>query len=517
MSDQWTDRLSEYLDGDLAEPEQAALEAHLATCAACGDALAGLRRIVVRARALEDRPPSRDLWPGVATRIGAGPVRRRLSFSVPQLLAAGIALAVLSGGGAWLLHPDPARRRRTGRSRRRRARFPVATVGLDPSPAPQLRLRGRRPRAHSGGRPRPARLHDGAGAGAEPRPHRPGDRPGPARRGGGLRQRLSQFPPGRDDAAQDRPASAGRGAGLGRELKGPRRASATRPAPADRLDRSGGTGTAARGQRLRRRDRREDLGPERRAGGGGSRRPDDRSRSTARRARSRCGPRAGAGRRPWWTSRSPCRPGWRWTSRGCTPTSAWSGRAARSRWRRCRARWTSRAARGWSRSSRFRGASASPGAKGRLEVHSVNEDVLVKRQLGRGDRGDGERRHHLEPGGRDQLMAELGQRRAGVRRHASETAGATRSPPTTATSPSPSPEGSNAAVSVATFNGEFASEFPVTLTETRKGKRFSFTIGTGSAQMTLESFQGSIELVRPGSSRGARGREHDRDHDHDEE
>jgi len=111
MSDQWTERLSEYLDGDLAEAETAALEAHLVTCAACRETLAGLRRIVVRARSLEDRPPSRDLWSGVAARIGAGtgPGRRRLSFSVPQLLAAGIALAVLSGGGAWLLHPDPAR------------------------------------------------------------------------------------------------------------------------------------------------------------------------------------------------------------------------------------------------------------------------------------------------------------------------------------------------------------------------------------------------------------------------
>jgi anti-sigma factor RsiW len=111
MSDQWTDRLSEYLDGDLAEAETAALEAHLVTCAACRETLAGLRRIVVRARSLKDRPPSRDLWSGVAARIGAGagPGRRRLTFSVPQLLAAGIALAVLSGGGAWLLHPDPAR------------------------------------------------------------------------------------------------------------------------------------------------------------------------------------------------------------------------------------------------------------------------------------------------------------------------------------------------------------------------------------------------------------------------
>ena len=79
------------------------------------------------------------------------------------------------------------------------------------------------------------------------------------------------------------------------------------------------------------------------------------------------------------------------------------------------------------------------------------------------------------------------------------------------------PQASNAAVAVSTFNGEFSSEFPVTLTETRKGRRFNFTIGTGSAQVTLESFQGTIELVRPGRSRGARDRDHDRDHDHDEQ
>lgn len=61
-------------------------------------------------------------------------------------------------------------------------------------------------------------------------------------------------------------------------------------------------------------------------------------------------------------------------------------------------------------------------------------------------------------------------------------------------------EGTNATVSVSTFNGEFESEFPVTLTDTRKGRRFSFTLGSGSAQVTLESFQGSIRLVRPGAA-----------------
>lgn len=60
------------------------------------------------------------------------------------------------------------------------------------------------------------------------------------------------------------------------------------------------------------------------------------------------------------------------------------------------------------------------------------------------------------------------------------------------------PEGTSANVSVSTFNGDFESEFPVPLSGTRKGKGFSFTLGSGSAQVTLESFQGTIRLVRPG-------------------
>jgi anti-sigma factor RsiW len=111
MNDQWTDRLSEYVDGELATGERAALEAHLATCADCQATLEELRRVVARARSLDDRPPHVDLWPGVAQRIGAGKVvdirSRRLSFSVPQLAAASIALVLLSGGGVWLALHGP--------------------------------------------------------------------------------------------------------------------------------------------------------------------------------------------------------------------------------------------------------------------------------------------------------------------------------------------------------------------------------------------------------------------------
>jgi DUF4097 and DUF4098 domain-containing protein YvlB len=156
------------------------------------------------------------------------------------------------------------------------------------------------------------------------------------------------------------------------------------------------------------------------------------------------------------------------------------------------------------------------GAKGRIEVHSVNESVGISNSSGEltaetvnGDitlsRVDATSVMASSVNG--ELLYE------GTIRDGGRYAFSTHNGDITVTVA----EGANAAVSVSTFNGEFASEFPVTLTETRKGKRFSFTIGSGSAQITLESFQGSIELVRPGSSRGVRDRDHDRDHDHDDE
>ncbi len=115
MSDQWTDRLSEYLDGELDDVERVALEAHLATCAECTSVLADLRRVVGRAQALDDRPPAHDLWPGIAERIGiptddlaARRARRRVSFTIPQLIAASVTLVALSAGAARLvLRPTP--------------------------------------------------------------------------------------------------------------------------------------------------------------------------------------------------------------------------------------------------------------------------------------------------------------------------------------------------------------------------------------------------------------------------
>jgi len=134
MNDQWTTRLSEYIDGELDSTERAALEAHLATCGQCYAALADLREVVARAKSLKDREPAKDLWAGIragltpargADRPAVRPSARRLSFSVPQLLAASIALVLLSGGGVWLALPQ----RSTGQAEEQRPRPRIDPIG----------------------------------------------------------------------------------------------------------------------------------------------------------------------------------------------------------------------------------------------------------------------------------------------------------------------------------------------------------------------------------------------------
>jgi len=132
MNDQWTTRLSDYIDGELDRTEQAALEAHLTTCGHCYATLADLREVVARAKSLEDREPTKDLWAGIRAGLTQdsetrrhAPVSRRFSFSVPQLLAASIALVLLSGGGVWLALPQ----RSTGQAEEQRPRPRIDAIG----------------------------------------------------------------------------------------------------------------------------------------------------------------------------------------------------------------------------------------------------------------------------------------------------------------------------------------------------------------------------------------------------
>jgi DUF4097 and DUF4098 domain-containing protein YvlB len=52
----------------------------------------------------------------------------------------------------------------------------------------------------------------------------------------------------------------------------------------------------------------------------------------------------------------------------------------------------------------------------------------------------------------------------------------------------------NATVSVSTYSGNFDSDFPATLTGGVGGKRMNFTVGTGSARLEIESFDGNVSL-----------------------
>ena len=137
------------------------------------------------------------------------------------------------------------------------------------------------------------------------------------------------------------------------------------------------------------------------------------------------------------------------------------------------------------------------GARGRIDVASINADVRVTDV-------DGDIAAETVNGGIDLLRVTSGNAEAntvngdisysgpirdGGRYHLATHNGDV----TIGLAPTAS-----AQVSVSTFQGEFQSDFPVTLRD-RLGKRFGFTLGGGGARVDLDSFQGTIRLARPGS------------------
>ncbi len=115
MTDQWTERLSEYLDDELTPRERRALDVHLGTCQECRSVLADLRVVIGRAATMTNRPPEIDLWPAIRARLddrsqpaaswrswfgGGSP---RFSLTVPQLSAAALALILVAAGATWVI------------------------------------------------------------------------------------------------------------------------------------------------------------------------------------------------------------------------------------------------------------------------------------------------------------------------------------------------------------------------------------------------------------------------------
>jgi DUF4097 and DUF4098 domain-containing protein YvlB len=147
----------------------------------------------------------------------------------------------------------------------------------------------------------------------------------------------------------------------------------------------------------------------------------------------------------------------------------------------------------------IQGAVALTGAKGRISASSVNSDVTVRGAAGevRAETVNGEvRLERIESDEVDANTVNGDIVYDGVIRKNGSYSFVTHSGDVTVTVP----EGTDATVAVSSFQGDFESSFPVTLRE-RRGRRFNFTLGAGSARVNLESFQGTIRLVRPGAGR----------------
>ena len=152
MHEEWTDQLSEYLDGELSNDERDAVDTHLRECAACTAVLNDLKRVVAMAQSSDARPPQADLWAGIAGRIEAGASDagtravpfaarqpRRVAFTLPQLAAAAAVLIAVSGGLAWTLGHRSAEASRYGGADASRYGAADASRGRAPEVAQALR------------------------------------------------------------------------------------------------------------------------------------------------------------------------------------------------------------------------------------------------------------------------------------------------------------------------------------------------------------------------------------------
>ncbi len=95
------ERLNDHVDGLLPGPAAAAVETHLAACAACRAEAEGLRALLAEARALprETAPPA-ELWEALRAETSARPARAAWTVRLTrrELAAAAVLLVALSSG-----------------------------------------------------------------------------------------------------------------------------------------------------------------------------------------------------------------------------------------------------------------------------------------------------------------------------------------------------------------------------------------------------------------------------------
>lgn len=115
MQNPWFERISDYVDGELPPVERRLFEERMREDPELARAVAQVEDLVARAASLGPVEPGHDLWPAIAARLAGEPAsaaRHRPGSPAPRphrmrragLVAAGLAVVLLSASAGWWLH-----------------------------------------------------------------------------------------------------------------------------------------------------------------------------------------------------------------------------------------------------------------------------------------------------------------------------------------------------------------------------------------------------------------------------
>ena len=103
--ERFEERLADYMEGDVQGAERALLDAHAASCAACGALVGDLRKIVAEAATLPAIEPPRAVWAGIESRIAANVVpiaARRRTVPLVRALTAAAAMILVTASVTYM-------------------------------------------------------------------------------------------------------------------------------------------------------------------------------------------------------------------------------------------------------------------------------------------------------------------------------------------------------------------------------------------------------------------------------
>jgi DUF4097 and DUF4098 domain-containing protein YvlB len=155
-------------------------------------------------------------------------------------------------------------------------------------------------------------------------------------------------------------------------------------------------------------------------------------------------------------------------------------------------------------------------AKGRISLNAVNESIRITGAVGEivAENTNGD----IFMTKVDAKSVEVGTVNGDVRYEGSISSGPYRITTHNGDITMVLPENTNATFSVRTYNGDFNSNLPTKVVgEVRRGRRTTYILGNGGADVEVESFSGSIRLRRPGTVAPVRSKDQDRGKDKDQE